>query len=262
MLERIVEGRWVTANAVVGLWPANSVLDDIVVYADERRERALATLHTLRQQLGRDASHPNLALADFVAPAETGIADHIGAFAVTTGHRERERAERFQRDHDDYNAILFAALCDRLAEAFAERMHERVRTELWGYAPDERLSREELIAERYQGIRPAPGYGCQPDHTEKHTVLELLDATRHTGIELTETYAMRPGSSVCGIYLSHPDARYFGVGRIGTDQLEDYAARKGWDAETARRWLAPILDERAAAPRFEAAASVTTGTRR
>ena len=253
MLERIIEGRWVTANAVVGIWPANSVLDDIVVYADERRERPLSTLHTLRQQLERDASHPNLALADFVAPAETAVSDYVGAFAVTTGHRERERAERFQRDHDDYNAILFTALCDRLAEAFAERMHERVRTELWGYAPDERLTREELIAERYQGIRPAPGYGCQPDHTEKHTIFELLDATKHTGIELTETYAMSPGSSVCGLYLADPSARYFGVGRIDTDQLEDYATRKRWDSGTARRWLAPILDEGSAPAMVEIA---------
>ncbi len=172
---------------------------------------------------------------------------------MTTGHRERERAERFQRDHDDYNAILFTALCDRLAEAFAERMHERVRTELWGYAPDERLTREELIAERYQGIRPAPGYGCQPDHTEKHTIFELLDATKHTGIELTETYAMSPGSSVCGLYLADPSARYFGVGRIDTDQLEDYATRKRWDSGTARRWLAPILDEGSAPAMVEIA---------
>ena len=253
MLERIVDGRWITATAVVGIWPANSVADDIVIYADEQRERPLATLHTLRQQLARDASHPNLALADFVAPSETGVADYAGAFAVTTGHRERERAERFARDHDDYNAILFTALCDRLAEAFAERMHERVRRELWGYAPNERLAREDLIAERYQGIRPAPGYGCQPDHTEKRTIVELLDATTHGGIELTETCAMRPGSSVCGLYLAHPDARYFGVGRIGADQLDDYAARKGWDRDTARRWLAPILDESSAEAMVEIA---------
>jgi 5-methyltetrahydrofolate--homocysteine methyltransferase len=242
MLERIVAERWVSANAVVGLWPANSVIDDIVVYADEQRGEPLATLHTLRQQMARDAAHPNHALADFVAPSSSGVADHLGAFAVTTGHREELRSEQFARENDDYNAILFKALCDRLAEAFAERMHEWVRREAWGYAPDESLSRDELIAETYRGIRPAPGYGCQPDHTEKGTLFALLDAPARAGIHLTDSYAMQPGSSVSGIYLSHPKARYFGVGRIGEDQLEDYAARKGWAIEEAQRWLAPILD--------------------
>jgi 5-methyltetrahydrofolate--homocysteine methyltransferase len=241
MLERIVAERWVQAAGVIGLWPANAEGDDIAVYADELRARPIATLHTLRQQLVRDADHPNHALADFVGP--DGVPDHVGAFAVTTGLCERARAEQFEREHDDYGAILFKALCDRLAEAFAERMHERVRRELWGYAPDEALTTVELIAERYAGIRPAPGYGCQPDHTEKRTLVALLDAAAHTGIELTESCAMLPGSSVCGVYLSHPQSRYFGVGRIGEDQLEDYAARKGWSLEEARRWLAPILDE-------------------
>ena len=246
MLEQMVAERWVEAAAVVGLWPANAQGDDIVVFADERRTHRIATLHTLRQQLARDGGRPNHALADFIGPA--GVPDHVGAFAVTAGHRERERVERFERDHDDYNAILFTALCDRLAEAFAERMHERVRRELWGYAPQEALSGAELIAERFQGIRPAPGYGCQPDHTEKHTLMALLDASANAGIELTESAAMRPGSSVCGLYLSHPKSRYFGVGRIDPDQLEDYARRKGWSLDLARRWLAPILDDPAVAP--------------
>jgi 5-methyltetrahydrofolate--homocysteine methyltransferase len=242
MLERIVAERWIGANAVVGLWPANAVLDDIIVFADEERSEPLATLHTLRQQMARDAAHPNHALADFVAPSTSGVADYLGAFAVTTGHREKARSEQFARENDDYNAILFKALCDRLAEAFAERTHEWVRREGWAYAPDEALSRDELIAEGYRGIRPAPGYGCQPDHTEKGTLFALLDAPARAGIELTDSFAMQPGSSVSGIYLSHPEARYFGVGRIGDDQLEDYAARKGWTIEEAQRWLAPILD--------------------
>ena len=243
LLARIVDGRWVTAQATVGIWAANSVGDDIAVYADEGRERRLATLHTLRQQLARDAAHPNLALADFVAPLDSGVADHVGAFAVTTGHGELSRTERFKQAGDDYNAILFTALCDRLAEAFAERMHHLLRTELWGYAADERLTGTELIAERYQGIRPAPGYGCQPDHTEKRTIFELLDVPGNAGIELTESCAMLPGASVCGLYFARPEARYFGVGKIGADQLEDYARRKGWTLSEAKRWLAPILDD-------------------
>jgi 5-methyltetrahydrofolate--homocysteine methyltransferase len=242
MLERIVAERWISAGAVVGFWPANSLGDDIVLYADEQRAAPIATLHTLRQQLARDAAHPNLALADFVAPASSNVPDFVGAFALTTGHRERERSEQFEREHDDYNSILFKALCDRLAEAFAERMHERVRRDLWGYAPEELLAAEDLIAERYRGIRPAPGYGCQPDHSEKRTIFALLDAPRRAGIELTESCAMIPGSSVSGLYLAHPGARYFGVGRIDADQLEDYAARQGRSVEETRRALAPILD--------------------
>jgi 5-methyltetrahydrofolate--homocysteine methyltransferase len=243
MLKRLVAERWVTAKAVVGLWPAAAEGDDVVVYADEQRSTTLATLHTLRQQLPRDDDHANLALADFIAPVGSGVNDYIGAFAVTTGLGERDRVELFDRDHDDYNGILFTALCDRLAEAFAERMHERVRRELWGYASDEALSTTQLISERYPGIRPAPGYGCQPDHTEKGTIFELLDATAATGIELTESYAMNPGSSVSGLYFGHPESRYFGVGRIGIDQLEDYATRKGWSVDEARRWLSTLLDD-------------------
>jgi 5-methyltetrahydrofolate--homocysteine methyltransferase len=243
LLARIVDERWVTAQAVVGIWPANSVGDDIAVYADEGRGQQLARLHTLRQQLARDPAHPNLALADFIAPLDSGVADHIGAFAVTAGHGELARAEDFRRAGDDYNAILFTALCDRLAEAFAERMHHLLRTELWGYAADEQLTSAELIAEQYQGIRPAPGYGCQPDHTEKRTIFELLDVPSAAGIELTESCAMLPGSSVCGLYIACPESRYFGVGKIGLDQLEDYALRKGWALSEAKRWLAPILDD-------------------
>jgi 5-methyltetrahydrofolate--homocysteine methyltransferase len=243
MLEKLIAERWVSARAVVGLWPAAADGDDINVYADAARKTQLATLHTLRQQLARDKEHPNLALADFVAPLDSGVRDHIGAFAVTTGHGEQERAEAFDREHDDYNKILFTALCDRLAEAFAERLHEHVRRELWGYAPDEQLSATDLIAERYDGIRPAPGYGCQPDHTEKGTLFALLAAPESAGIQLTESYAMMPGSSVSGVYFAHPQARYFGVGRIGADQLEDYAARKGWELDEARRWLATLIDD-------------------
>jgi 5-methyltetrahydrofolate--homocysteine methyltransferase len=243
MLERLVAERWVSARGVVGLWPAAADGDDIRVYADPDRTVQLATLHTLRQQLARDSEHPNLALADFVAPLGSGVQDHVGAFAVTAGHGERERAEAFEREHDDYDRILFTALCDRLAEAFAERMHELVRRELWGYAPAEALSNAELVAERYDGIRPAPGYGCQPDHTEKGTIFALLAAPESAGIQLTESFAMTPGSSVSGLYLAHPQARYFGVGRIGADQLEDYAARKGWELDEARRWLTTLFDD-------------------
>ncbi len=243
MLERLVAERWVTARAVVGFWSAAADGDDIRVYADPERNVHLDTLHTLRQQLARDREHPNLALADFIAPVGSGVEDYIGAFAVTTGHGERERADEFDREHDDYNKILFTALCDRLAEAFAERLHEQVRRELWGYAAAEQLSGAELVAERYDGIRPAPGYGCQPDHTEKQTIFALLAAPESAGIELTESYAMTPGSSVSGVYFSHPQSRYFGVGRIGADQLEDYAARKGWSIDEARRWLTTLLDD-------------------
>ena len=242
MLERIVAERWVSADAAVGIWPANALGDDILVYADEQRAEPVATLYTLRQQMVRDAAHPNHALADFVAPTDSGTADYIGAFAVTTGHREHERSVQFERENDDYSAILFKALCDRLAEAFAERIHEWIRREAWAYAPDESLSREELIAERYVGIRPAPGYPCQPDHTEKGTLFALLDAPKRAAITLTDSFAMSPASSVSGVFFSHPHSRYFGVGHIGTDQLEDYAARKGWSLQEARRWLAPILD--------------------
>jgi 5-methyltetrahydrofolate--homocysteine methyltransferase len=241
MLERLIGEKWLRARAVFGFWPANAVGDDIVVYVDETRAHPLATFHTIRQQVARERETPNLALADFVAPK--GIqADYVGGFAVTAGIGEAERATRFKQDKDDYNAILLSALADRLAEAFAERLHQRVRTEFWAYAPEEKLTNEELIAEAYRGIRPAPGYPAQPDHTEKGTLFRLLDAEARAGITLTESFAMWPGSSVSGLYLSHPEARYFGVGKIERDQVEDYARRKGWTLAEAERWLAPILN--------------------
>jgi 5-methyltetrahydrofolate--homocysteine methyltransferase len=242
MLKRIVSQKWLKANAVIGFWPAESVGDDIVVYADEARASRLAVLHTLRQQVARERDTPNLALADFIAPKESGKPDHVGAFVVTTGIGEDEIAARFKADKDDYSAILLSALADRLAEAFAEHLHQRVRKEFWAYAPEENFSNDELIAEAYRGIRPAPGYPAQPDHTEKGTLFRLLDAEAKAGVKLTENFAMWPGSSVSGLYLSHPDARYFGVGKIERDQVEDYARRKGWTLAEAERWLGPILN--------------------
>jgi 5-methyltetrahydrofolate--homocysteine methyltransferase len=242
MLKKIVSEKWLTARAVIGFWPANSDGDDIILYTDDKRDRPRATLHTLRQQMARERVRPNLALADFVAPKSSGKADYVGGFAVTAGIGEEKIAERFKADKDDYNAILLSSLADRLAEAFAEAMHARVRKEFWGYAPDENLTSEDLIGERYRGIRPAPGYPAQPDHTEKGTLFELLDAQKHAGIKLTENFAMWPGSSVSGFYFSHHDSRYFGVGKIERDQAEDYARRKGWSLEEAERWLAPILN--------------------
>ncbi|MBS0297738.1 MAG: methionine synthase [Proteobacteria bacterium] len=239
MLKRIVEEKWFKASGVVGFWPANAVGDDIVLYADETRSSELTRLHTIRQQMAKGEGKANAALSDFVAPV--GTADWVGGFAVTSGHGETEIAARFKAAGDDYSAILAAALADRLAEAFAELMHKRVRRELWGYAPDETATVEDLIAEKYRGIRPAPGYPAQPDHTEKLTLFKLLDAEANTGMALTESMAMTPPSSVSGLYFSHPDAHYFGTGRIGRDQVEDYARRKGWDMATAERWLAPIL---------------------
>ncbi len=241
LLDRIVREGRLRADGVVGFWPANRVGDDIEVYADDARRRTIATIHTLRQQMVKPPGRPNLALADFTAPRETGVADHVGAFAVTAGHGLEELAAELRSAHDDYSAILATALADRLAEAFAERLHERVRKELWGYAPDEDLDNEALVAERYQGIRPAPGYPACPDHTEKGTLFRLLDAESRAGIHLTESYAMYPGAAVSGWYFWHPESAYFGLGRIGRDQLQDYARRKGMTVETAARWLAPNL---------------------
>jgi 5-methyltetrahydrofolate--homocysteine methyltransferase len=242
MLKQLIAEKWLTANAVVGFWPANSVGDDIEVYTDETRTKRLATLHTLRQQMARQPGRPNLALADFVAPKETGLADYVGGFAVTAGIGEEDVARRFERANDDYSKIMVKALADRLAEAFAEALHEKVRRELWAYAPQEKLTNEELIAESYAGIRPAPGYPAQPDHTEKRTLFTLLDAEKAAGVKLTESYAMWPAAAVSGLYFSHPDSRYFGVGKIGRDQVADYAARKGWTVEEAERWLGSILN--------------------
>ena len=243
MLKQIIDEKWLTASAVVGFWPANSVGDDIEIYADESRNKPFATLHTLRQQMARDSGgRANMALADFIAPKETGVADYIGGFAVTAGIGEDDVARRFERANDDYSKILVKSIADRLAEAFAEALHAKVRRELWGYAPDEALSNEALIAEDYAGIRPAPGYPAQPDHTEKGTLFDLLEVEKEIGVKLTESYAMWPAAAVSGFYFSHPDARYFGVGKIGRDQVEDYAARKEWSVEEAERWLAPILN--------------------
>jgi 5-methyltetrahydrofolate--homocysteine methyltransferase len=244
MLKRLVREGWLSANAVVGFWPANAVGDDIALFADDGRERQVATLHTLRQQMAREnrKDRANTALADFMAPRETGLADYIGAFAVTAGIGEAEALARHIDKTDDYGRIMLKALADRLAEAFAERMHERVRRELWGYAPRERLSYEELIAEAYRGIRPAPGYPAQPDHTEKGTIFRLLDAETAAGITLTESFAMWPGAAVSGLYFSHPESHYFGVGKIERDQVEDYARRKGWTVAETERWLGPVLN--------------------
>jgi len=243
MLRRIVEERWLQARGVVGLWPANSTGDDIEVYADDDRREVRAVVHTLRQQTGRGRGRPeNYALSDFIAPRSSEVPDWLGGFAVTAGIGVDERVAAFEGAHDDYSSIMVKALADRLAEAFAERIHERVRRELWGYAPDEALANDALIAERYRGIRPAPGYPACPDHTEKRTLFELLGAEARTGIELTESFAMTPGAAVSGYYFSHPQARYFGVGRIERDQVEDYARRKGWTVEEAERWLAPNLN--------------------
>jgi 5-methyltetrahydrofolate--homocysteine methyltransferase len=242
MLTRIIEEKWFTAQATIGFWPANAQGDDILVYADETRERPIATFHTLRQQLEKREGRFNAALSDFIAPASSGIADYIGGFVVTAGIGEDAVADRFKRSNDDYSSILCKALADRLAEAFAERMHARVRREFWGYAPDENLSAEDVILEKYDGIRPAPGYPAQPDHTEKATLFALLDAETTCGVKLTESFAMWPGSSVSGLYFSHPESFYFGVGKIERDQVEDYAARKGLAVEQIERWLAPILN--------------------
>jgi 5-methyltetrahydrofolate--homocysteine methyltransferase len=238
MLEKLVLEKWVKASGVIGFWPANRDGDDIVLWEDEKRSREAARLFTLRQQMEK-GEKPSYALADFIAPP--GVADYVGAFAVTAGLGEDEVAIRFKRANDDYSAIMAQALCDRLAEAFAEAMHAKVRRELWGHAKDETLNYDELIAGKYRGIRPAPGYPAQPDHTEKRTIFNLLQVEKNAGIELTESMAMTPPSSVSGLYFAHPQAEYFGVGRIDRDQVEDYARRKGWDLATAERWLAPIL---------------------
>ena len=242
MLAKMVAENWVEARAVFGLFPANTVNDDdIEVYADESRDKVLTTWHGLRQQMKKPADRANLCIADFVAPKASGLKDYLGAFVVTAGIGEDERAKAFEAAHDDYSAILFKALCDRLAEAFAEHLHQRVRREFWGYASGEALSNDELIAEKYQGIRPAPGYPACPEHSEKAGLFEVLNATNEIGVKLTENFAMWPGAAVSGFYLSHPDSQYFAVAKIERDQVEDYARRKGWDLKTAERWLAPNL---------------------
>jgi 5-methyltetrahydrofolate--homocysteine methyltransferase len=227
---------------VIGIWPANGEGDDILLFDNEARSEPIATLHTLRQQLARREGRSNVALADFVAPRASALADYIGAFAVTAGLGEDAVVERFKRANDDYSAIMVKALADRFAEALAEHLHRRVRREFWGYAAAEALAPADLVAEKYRGIRPAPGYPAQPDHSEKATLFALLDSERAIGVRLTESFAMWPGASVCGLYFSHPESHYFGVGRIERDQVEDYANRKRWTLEQAEKWLAPILN--------------------
>ncbi|MBR0691867.1 methionine synthase [Bradyrhizobium lablabi] len=259
MLDRIIQEKWFKARATIGFWPANTVGDDIEVYADETRRQKIATFHTLRQQLEKREGRFNAALSDFIAPVGSGVPDYVGGFVVTAGIGEDAVADRFKNANDDYSSILCKALADRLAEAFAERMHQRVRKEFWAYAPNEALSSEELILEKYDGIRPAPGYPAQPDHTEKKTLFALLDAEATAGVKLTESFAMWPGSSVSGLYFSHPESFYFGVGKIEHDQVEDYAARKDMTVAEVERWLAPILNyipsqDQAKEPKLAAAA--------
>ncbi|MDE1158243.1 MAG: methionine synthase [Neorhizobium sp.] len=242
MLKKIIAENWFRPRAVIGFWPANSVGDDIRLFTDENRSAELATFYTLRQQLSKRDGRPNVALSDFVAPVDSGKQDYVGGFVVTAGIEEVAIAERFERANDDYSSILVKALADRFAEAFAERMHQRVRKEFWGYAADETLTNNELIHEEYAGIRPAPGYPAQPDHTEKATLFTLLDATAATGVVLTESYAMWPGSSVSGLYIGHPQSYYFGVAKVERDQVEDYAGRKGMAVEEIERWLGPVLN--------------------
>ncbi len=240
MLDRVVKEQWLQANGVAAIWPANAVGDDVEVYRDAERSQTVGRFHSLRQQLKKTAGQPQLALSDFIAPKDTGLIDHIGGFAVTAGLGIDKHVKRMEAEHDDYGSILLKAIADRLAEAFAEKLHEVVRQELWGYEA-RAFSKEELIKEEYQGIRPAPGYPACPDHTEKPELFRLLDATAHTGIGLTESYAMFPAAAVSGWYFAHPKAKYFGVGRVAKDQVEQMAARKGMDLNTLERWLASNL---------------------
>ncbi|MGZ8186787.1 MAG: vitamin B12 dependent-methionine synthase activation domain-containing protein, partial [Methylobacter sp.] len=237
MLKKIITEEWLTARAVIGFFPANSEGDDVVVYTDDSRTQQLEVLHHLRQQNIKAPGRPNYCLSDFIAPTDSGKADYIGAFAVTTGIGIEQKLKEFEQDHDDYSSIMLKALADRLAEAFAEYMHEAVRKDYWGYAKDEAYDPDELINEAYKGIRPAPGYPACPDHTEKGKLFELLNVTENTSIELTESYAMYPASAVSGWYFAHPEAQYFNVGKIDRDQLKDYAQRKGMAEEVAERWL-------------------------
>jgi 5-methyltetrahydrofolate--homocysteine methyltransferase len=242
LLTRIVEERHLSARAVVQVFAANTIDDDdIAIYHDDERHTVRTVLRHLRQQIEKPPGRPAYCLADFVAPRESGLADYIGAFAVTAGHGLDALCERFEQEHDDYQRIMASALADRLAEALAERLHERVRREFWAYAPDEHLAGDALIREKYVGIRPAPGYPACPDHSEKRTLFDLLDVTATTGIALTESCAMTPAASVCGWYFSHPRSTYFGLGKIDRDQVEDYARRKNVCVDEIERWLAPHL---------------------
>jgi 5-methyltetrahydrofolate--homocysteine methyltransferase len=268
LLEQIVSQRLLVARAVYGLFPANAVGDDVEVYTDESRTKACTTFHFLRQQMDKPADQFNHCLADFVAPkiegadkgvhAPSQLPDYIGAFAASAGFGVEPLCQKFERDHDDYNSIMTKALADRLAEAFAEFLHKRVR-EQWGYGRSEKLTHEDLIRERYRGIRPAAGYPACPDHTEKRLLWELLDVEGKTGIKLTESFAMWPGASVSGLYFAHPESKYFGVGKIGRDQVLDYHLRKGMDLQAVEKWLGPYLNyepEQDRAGRGEPAAKV------
>jgi 5-methyltetrahydrofolate--homocysteine methyltransferase len=243
MLKQIIDGKLLEARAVLGFWPANTKdYDTIEIYADDSRETVATEFFTLRQQGEKGPKIPNIAFSDFLAPKETGRADYMGGFAVTAGIGIEKLIEQYEADHDDYSSIMVKALADRLAEAFAERLHERVRQEFWGYSPDEHLSNEDLVQEKYHGVRPAPGYPGCPDHTEKITLFQLLDAESQTGIILTENLAMYPASSVSGMYYAHPDSRYFGLGKIGVDQVADIAQRKNMPLPDLERWLMPNLN--------------------
>jgi 5-methyltetrahydrofolate--homocysteine methyltransferase len=240
-LDRMIEQNLITARGVFGFFPANAVGDDIELYTDDTRTHVLERFHFLRQQANREGSEPCRSLADFVAPKETGLPDYIGAFAVTSGIGLKELCERFRAENDDYNAIMAEAVADRLAEAFAECLHKRARDE-WGYGREENLSNEEFIQEKYRGIRPAPGYPACPDHTEKGTIWNLLDVQKNTGMLITESFAMWPGSSVSGLYFAHPDSRYFSLGKIDRDQVDDYHTRKGMSVREVERWLGQNLN--------------------
>ncbi|MCK7558817.1 hypothetical protein MKQ70_29075 [Chitinophaga sedimenti] len=240
LLDTVVKEKWLECKAVIGLFPANATADDTVTV--DMPDGSKVDLEFLRQQIKKAPGQPNLSLADNIAPASTGKKDYIGAFAVTAGIGIEKWLEKFEKEHDDYSSIMLKALADRLAEAFTELMHERVRKEFWGYASEEHLTNEDLIKEEYAGIRPAPGYPACPDHTEKWKMFDMLDATKNTGIILTESLAMYPASSVSGWYMANPEAKYFGLGKIERDQVEDYAARKGWSMEETEKWLRPNLE--------------------
>ena len=242
MITKIVKEGWITANAVISFWPANSNKDDIEIYKDESRKEVYSGLYTLRQQMSKASSRANLALSDFIGPKDKKIRDYIGAFAVTAGIDMEKKSSEFKKNNDDYGSIMLSAICDRFAEAFAERLHERVRKEFWGYAEDEKLNSQDLISEQYQGIRPAPGYPACPDHSEKSSLFQLLDVEKNTGIKLTENFAMWPAASICGYYFSHPKSSYFGVGKLNKDQVSDYATRKQKSLKYVERWLQPNLN--------------------
>jgi 5-methyltetrahydrofolate--homocysteine methyltransferase len=241
LLRQIVEENSLTARAVYGLFPANAVGDDVEIYTDESRTKVRTTFHFLRQQMDKPSNQFNHCLADFIAPRESAIPDHLGAFAVSAGFGTDDLCRKFESDHDDYNSIMTKALADRLAEAFAEYLHKKARQE-WGFGEHENLTQEELIREKYRGIRPAAGYPACPDHTEKQLLWDLLAVEKNTGIKLTESYAMWPGASVSGLYFAHPDSKYFGVGKIGRDQVLDYHLRKQMTLSAVERWLGPYLD--------------------